>query len=333
MFALDSDSDTDTSMTGSISSCSEEQNFETLDDCINQSYSTETMPLSDLVLGRKPKKQKTNDLRPITFVRFNTSLGKPKPVTIKALLDSGGSESLVTEKFTKKLRPKKAQGPATVWTTPGGEMRTNQKVKAQLTLPELQDDVLIEWDFHVTKSLGKYDMIIGRDMLKFLKIDLRFSDNVVEWDGRELPFKDGDATTSDSYHVNDSDAVEDAVERVKKILDAKYEKADLEEVCKNQTDLNEREKLMLKELLSRYETLFDGQLGRWHGQDVKLEPKKDAQPCHSRAHDIPRCHIQTLKHEVQRLVDAGVLKKVNRSEWAAPTFIIPKKDGCWCCPF
>jgi Reverse transcriptase (RNA-dependent DNA polymerase) len=31
--------------------------------------------------------------------------------------------------------------------------------------------------------------------------------------------------------------------------------------------------------------------------------------------------------EVQRFVELGVLKKVNRSEWAAPTFIIPKKDG------
>jgi len=34
-----------------------------------------------------------------------------------------------------------------------------------------------------------------------------------------------------------------------------------------------------------------------------------------------------LKAEVERLVKIGVLKKVNRSEWAAPTFIIPKKDG------
>jgi len=31
--------------------------------------------------------------------------------------------------------------------------------------------------------------------------------------------------------------------------------------------------------------------------------------------------------EVERLCKAGVLKKVNRSEWAAPTFILPKKDG------
>jgi hypothetical protein len=31
--------------------------------------------------------------------------------------------------------------------------------------------------------------------------------------------------------------------------------------------------------------------------------------------------------EVQRLCDLGVLKKVNHSKWAAPTFMIPKKDG------
>jgi hypothetical protein len=38
-------------------------------------------------------------------------------------------------------------------------------------------------------------------------------------------------------------------------------------------------------------------------------------------------HEQTLKMEVERLCKEGVLKRTNRSEWAAPTFIIPKKDG------
>ena len=37
--------------------------------------------------------------------------------------------------------------------------------------------------------------------------------------------------------------------------------------------------------------------------------------------------MATLKSEVERLVKLGVLKRVNRSQWAAPTFIIPKKDG------
>ena len=34
----------------------------------------------------------------------------------------------------------------------------------------------------------------------------------------------------------------------------------------------------------------------------------------------------TAKTEVERLVKAGVLKKVKYSEWGAPNFAIPKKD-------
>jgi len=37
--------------------------------------------------------------------------------------------------------------------------------------------------------------------------------------------------------------------------------------------------------------------------------------------------MQTLKAKVERLIKMGVLKKVNRCEWAAPTFVVPKKDG------
>ena len=59
--------------------------------------------------------------------------------------------------------------------------------------------------------------------------------------------------------------------------------------------------------------------------DIQL--RKDAQPYHARAYPIPQAHVRTLKVEVDRLCEVGVLKKVNRSEWAAPTFIIPKKDG------
>ena len=137
------------------------------------------------VHGRANKRQRTGiherDLRPIAFVRFNTKKGKPRPVTIKALLDSGAADSIISEKFCKKLKQKTSSTPQ-VWNTPAGPMTTNKKVKAEFTIPELQDNQLIEWDLHVTKDLTTYDMIIGRNILEFLKIDIRFSDLTVQWD-------------------------------------------------------------------------------------------------------------------------------------------------------
>ena len=50
-------------------------------------------------------------------------------------------------------------------------------------------------------------------------------------------------------------------------------------------------------------------------------------PHHTRSFHIPKIHELTLKSKLDRLVKANILKKVSRSEWAAPTFIILKKDG------
>ena len=79
----------------------------------------------------------------------------------------------------------------------------------------------------------------------------------------------------------------DAVSRVKRILDAKCKKADLKTVRQSQTELTVEQKDQLETLLRKYESLFDGQLGRWQGQEVKLELKEGAKPYHLRAYNIP----------------------------------------------
>mgnify|MGYP006201652829 FL=1 len=46
---------------------------------------------------------------------------------------------------------------------------------------------------------------------------------------------------------------------------------------------------------------------------------------------MPRIQLSTFKHELDHLCDLGVLICQQESEWASPSFIIPKKDGsvCW----
>ena len=77
----------------------------------------------------------------------------------------------------------------------------------------------------------------------------------------------------------------------------------------------------------KYECLFDDNLGIWHGKpyDIKLEP--DAEPYHGKPFPVPRIHELTFKQELDRLEALKVIKKVNRSQWGAPTFLIPKKDS------
>eukprot|EP00804_Cyclotella_cryptica_P030421 CCRYP_008508-RA/>CCRYP_008508-RA protein AED:0.37 eAED:0.42 QI:0/0/0/1/0/0/3/0/445 len=89
----------------------------------------------------------------------------------------------------------------------------------------------------------------------------------------------------------------EATKRLIKILDAKYEKADLRAIVRdNCTHLSGPEQTRLLELLQEFEELFSGKL-------------------------------EITKREVQQLYDLGVLKWQDDSEWASPTFIIPKKDN------
>lgn len=242
---------------------------------------------------------------------------------IKALLDSGASGTLLAKKYTSKLRIKTDK--KTVWSTPAGEMKTASKTRVQFTIPELHDNRAIEWNVHVAEKLGNYDMIIGRDILQDLGIDLSFSQKQIEWDESQIPFKDADATFDEAYFI--PDGLEEAAERMKRILDAKYEPADLRKVVDESDYLKDEEKDKLYSLFKKYEHLFDGTLGTWRDEPYDIELRKDATPYHAKAYPIPQAYLETLKLEVKRLCEAGVLKKVNRSEWAAPTFIIPKKDG------
>ena len=167
--------------------------YNTLDDCIDDAvYSI----LSTLACHPSSKRQKVMH---ITFSRIQTSPGKPKPVTIKILIDTGASKTIVKYQHTHKLKHSKDyEEKQTHFETTAGTFSTHAKAKIQFSLNELFEKRLVEHVAHAAKDLSNYDMIIGRHLLHELGIDIKFSTKTIEWDGVSIPLRSIDATKEDS---------------------------------------------------------------------------------------------------------------------------------------
>ncbi len=115
------------------------------------------------------------------------------------------------------------------------------------------------------------------------------------------------------------------------ILDAKYKKADLQLIvrddCKHPST-DQQKKLL--QLLKKYESLFDGTFGDWKTKPVSFQLKEGVSPYHSQAFPVPKIQKDTIMKEVERLCKLEVLERQPASEWALPSFIIPKKDKTVC---
>jgi transposase InsO family protein len=227
------------------------------------------------------------------------------------------------------------------YTTTAGTFTTTQKSKIHKhRILELNSRrVLKPHTVQVTPgTLGRYDFIFGRDYLNKYGIDLCFSQGVIEWDGAQMDMKPAEEVCKQDIdiqacleEVDETDVIEQFWNEhyAQQIMDSKYEKTDLLRVTQAQDHLTIEQREALHELLSKYEDLFQGQLGEWPGEELSVELTPDAVPYHcGRPIRIPHIHMKTLKKEVDRLVEIGVLEVVQGDKagpWCAPSFITAKK--------
>ena len=80
-------------------------------------------------------------------------------------------------------------------------------------------------------------------------------------------------------------------------------------------------------MLLDFEDIFDGTLGHWKTEPVEIELKPGSKPYSGRYYPVPKINKETFKKELLRLVDIGVLDRVEQSEYGTPVFIVPKKEG------
>ena len=85
--------------------------------------------------------------------------------------------------------------------------------------------------------------------MELLKIKLDFDDMTITWNEVSVPMKDINVEAEELFAIHDSKCMAEAMDRVKTILDAKYEPADLDEIVKGCKHLNEEEKRKLYHLL------------------------------------------------------------------------------------
>jgi hypothetical protein len=135
-----------------------------------------------------------------------------------------------------------------------------------------------------------------------------------------------DAFENEIYSMHDPETTDAA--RIQSIIDVKYAPQDIDAIVAECVHLVPKERDGLHKLLTKFESLFDGTLGEWKTEPIDLEIKDpNAKPYHARAYPVPQSQELKLKQEIDRLVGYGVLRKINRSEWAAPMFTVTKPDS------
>ena len=116
-------------------------------------------------VGHSRKKPRTSDrYSPIVYALLQSSMGKDKRTTVKVLLDSGASHTIVSKHCVRKLRRKKVSEAA--WSTAAGTFSTNSKTVLNFQLPELAPSAEITTSAYVYEGkMHDYDIIVGRNSL------------------------------------------------------------------------------------------------------------------------------------------------------------------------
>ncbi len=202
------------------------------------------------------------------------SLQPRRGTRIKILVDSGATHTVLDKKLCQKL-PVKYSNSSNFYSVPGkGTVQTSQKCKIHLELPQLSTSLIILKEVVVMPNLSSnYNMILGRDLISELGLMLDFKEHEIQYKHLTIPMESakGDKTIHFATNIQEPQATQEAVDRIKDILDAKYAPVTCQEILDKKPHLTDTQKTTLKSVLEKHIKLFDGSLGKLIGFHHKLE--------------------------------------------------------------
>lgn len=279
--------------------------------------------------------KKKKILIPSTLMVCKMIGGQKSTKLLRVLLDSGGSTTMIHQRVLPSGADVRTSATSKPCTTIAGNFNANKTVKIRdVFLPEFNNSKRIYGGIVTVFDIKDcpYDVILGREFLTELGITIDFNNLNVKWEDDAIPMKHPQhwhnhtnwtlALDNDYFDSVDRDYPDEAF-----ILDAKYEATSAKQVADAQHHLNPEQRSKLAKALRNTTEIFDGKLGHYKHEKIHLELEPNSVPVHSKPYSIPEKNKPAFLKELEHLVAIDVLEEAPPSEWASPTFIIPKKDG------
>ena len=132
----------------------------------------------------------------------------------------------------------------------------SKQVTVHFSLPEFDENKTVTCQCHVADmSKLNYDIIIGTDLLMNLGIIIDYKEKVVKWDHVSIPMKPREITIQEACPMLaelEASPIKQATQRMKDILDAKYEIMTSQQIAKLSTHLTSQQQQKLQVLLAKF---------------------------------------------------------------------------------
>ena len=241
--------------------------------------------VKDMHASLRQKVIKGNGLKTVVVAASLTKTGDRNSRPLVLLLDSGADDDIIflPNEEVDNFDPTPLAHP-NVWTTSNGQFNTNEVATLSVLLPEYSQSKIMSCTADIKRIRSRrsvqYDAIIGVKTLHAWGVTMQFKEKVLEIDGISRPMKDKDAFKNETILMNiynealEPQSTKEETARAIKILDAKYEAADLNKIVEdNCPHLSRMQRLQLLNLLTKHEKMFSGTLGEWRGEEVHFELK------------------------------------------------------------
>jgi len=227
---------------------------------------------------------------------------------------------------------------STKWDTATGVLQTDGTVQIEnCILPQFTRKCYITMSFHMyqKRSKDKYVFILGRDLLQDIGLDIDYSNSQFVWDNIIVDMvpcgfwtKKKIESTAQIWRQNGKSSAKAKTKELHlaEIKPAEYKPINIEDIMQSQAPLTPTEQDQLQQMLLDFQDLFKGQKGNYNGELIQLELIPGSKPFYAKPFSIPKAYQQVTKYEITCFESIGLLTKVTAAEWAAPTFIIPKKN-------